>query len=38
VSIRSRIERLTMEQLEEIRALCDKPFKKPAIREEETGV
>jgi len=27
-----------MEQLEEIRALCDKPFKKPAIREEETGV
>jgi hypothetical protein len=38
VSIRSRIERLTMQQLEEIRALCDKPFKKPAIREEETGV
>jgi hypothetical protein len=26
--------KLTMEQLEEIRALCDSPFKKPAISEE----
>jgi hypothetical protein len=25
--------KLTMEQLEEIRALCDNPFEKPAISE-----
>jgi hypothetical protein len=30
--------RISQEQLEQMRALCDKPFKKPAFREEKTGV
>jgi hypothetical protein len=30
--------RITQEQLEQMRVLCDNPFKKPAISEEDTGV